>query len=147
VREICRFGAHVVAVIIAGLAVSACGDSPTAPLAFAPYSEQDLRLGEGTVAASGNVVSVRYTLWLYDADATDHKGPMVESNVTAAQPFTLRLSSASVIEGFDDGVTGMLEGGLRRVTVPPSLGYGGVRNGSIPPNSTLVFEIELIDVA
>jgi len=147
VRELCRFGAQVAAMIIAGLAVAACGESPTAPLAFAPYSEQDLRLGEGTAAVSNSIVSVRYTLWLYDADATDHKGPMVESNVTAAEPFTFRLSNFSVIAGFDDGVTGMLEGGLRRVTVPPSLGYGGVRNGSIPPSSTLVFEIELIDVA
>jgi FKBP-type peptidyl-prolyl cis-trans isomerase len=138
--------ARALCVLLLALASGACGETPTGPGAFAPFSTQDLRAGTGAAAASGNTLRVNYKLWLYDGAATDNKGAMVDSNV-GGTAFTFTLGAGNVIEGWDVGLVGMQEGGLRRLVVPPSQAYGNVRTGSIPPNSTLVFEVELLTVS
>jgi FKBP-type peptidyl-prolyl cis-trans isomerase len=128
--------------VLLAVTMTACGPSPTAPSSYAPFSTQDLTVGTGDGAATGSVISVHYSVWLYDGAAADNKGALVESNVGSAA-FTFTLGAGEVIAGWDQGLPGMQVGGLRRVVVPPSLAYGRVRNGSIPPNSTLVFEVLL----
>jgi FKBP-type peptidyl-prolyl cis-trans isomerase FkpA len=122
-----------------------CDDSPTSPSNNAPYSQTDVRLGQGAEAVSGAVVSVDYSGWFYDASQPDQKGPLFDSS-TGRDPFSFTLGSGQVIDGWDRGVAGMRVGGLRRLVIPPSLAYGTTRNGPIPPNATLVFEIELLEV-
>ena len=126
---------------------AACGEAPTAPSQYAPFSQTDILLGTGTEAATSNRVTVHYTLWLYDgtATATGNKGIQIESS-RGGDPFAFVLGSGSVIDGWERGVVGMRVGGVRRLVVPPSLGYGQIRNGIIPENSTLLFDIELVDV-
>jgi FKBP-type peptidyl-prolyl cis-trans isomerase FkpA len=133
-------------VLVAGLAAASCSDSITGPSSTAPYSQVDLLTGTGAAAASGGVVTVNYTGWLYDPAKPDNKGLQFDTSI-GRDPFTFTLGTASVIEGWDKGLVGMKVGGIRRLVVPPSLGYGSVRNFSIPPYSTLVFEIELVSVA
>jgi FKBP-type peptidyl-prolyl cis-trans isomerase FkpA len=122
-----------------------CTDSPTAPSNNAPFSQTDLRVGSGANAASGGVLTVQYTGWLYDASATDQKGAQFDSSA-GRTALTFTLGVGQVIAGWDQGLVGMKVGGLRRLVIPPSLGYGAVRNGPIPPNATLLFEVELIEV-
>jgi FKBP-type peptidyl-prolyl cis-trans isomerase FkpA len=123
---------------------AACGSSPTQP-STAPYHQTDVRVGNGTEATSGTSVTVNYTGWLYDAAKLDGKGLQFETSIGAA-PFTFTLGVGQVIAGWDQGVAGMKIGGLRRLVIPPSLAYGAVRYGPIPPDATLVFDIELVDV-
>ena len=130
-------------VLTAALAVSACGGNnttPTAPSANVPFSTTDLRVGTGAEATLGRSVSVNYTLWLWDSLGTDNKGSRLE---TGTFPFVV---GQGVIQGFSQGTIGMRVGGLRRVVVPPSLGYGAAGQGSVPGNATLIFEIELLSV-
>jgi FKBP-type peptidyl-prolyl cis-trans isomerase FkpA len=122
----------------------ACGPAPTAPTHFAAYSQADLRVGSGTEAASGNTVGVLYTLWLYDSSKSDGKGLQLETNGTS--PFEFRLGANAVIQGWERGVPGMRIGGQRRLVVPPDLAYGDTRSGAVPPNATLLFDIELVSV-
>lgn len=129
----------------AALGLGACAESPTGPSSGAPYTQVDLRLGTGADAVTGKDAVVNYTGWLYDPTKTDGKGLQFDTSV-GGTPLTFTVGGGGVIQGFDRGVTGMKAGGARRVVVPPSLGYGGSRNGSIPPFATLVFEIELIEV-
>jgi FKBP-type peptidyl-prolyl cis-trans isomerase FkpA len=138
-------GIGIVAVAALCLA-SACSDTPTTPSAFAPYSQVDYRLGTGTEALSGTTVTLNYTGWLYDPSRPDGKGVQFDTSV-GTTPLIFVVGAGQVIPGFDQGVTGMKVGGARRVTVPPSLGYGGLRNNSIPAYSTLVFDIDLVEVA
>ncbi len=126
------------------LGAAGCGDSPTAP-STAPYRQSDVIPGSGTEAVPGAVVTVNYTGWLYDASKLDGKGLQFDSSSTTA-PFAFTLGAGQVIQGWDKGVAGMKVGGLRRLVVPPSLGYGAVRYGPIPPDATLVFDIELVSV-
>jgi len=126
------------------LGAAACGDSPTAP-STAPYRQTDVIPGSGTAAVAGAVVTVNYTGWLYDASRLDGKGLQFDSSAATA-PFAFTLGAGQVIQGWDQGVAGMKVGGLRRLIIPPSLGYGAVRYGPIPPDATLVFDIELVDV-
>jgi FKBP-type peptidyl-prolyl cis-trans isomerase FkpA len=127
-----------------GVALGACGSSPTSPTS-APFSQTDLRVGSGADAAAGKVVTVHYTGWLYDGSRSDGKGVQFETSV-GGTPFSFTLGFGQVIAGWDQGLPGMKVGGLRRLVIPPSLAYGSVRNGPIPPNATLIFEVELIDV-
>jgi FKBP-type peptidyl-prolyl cis-trans isomerase len=132
--------------LLATLLLTACGEAPTAPGSYAPFSTQDLRVGTGLQAIAGSVVNVNYTLWLYDASKPENKGILIETNFTSS-PFAFTIGTGSVIEGWDKGIPGMLEGGLRRIVVPPSMAYGPARQGLIPPNSTLLFEVELLTVS
>ena len=99
----------------------------------------DLTEGAGAEARAGQTVSVHYTGWLTD-------GQKFDSSKDRNQPFSFALGTGMVIKGWDEGVQGMKVGGVRRLTIPPQLGYG-VRGagGVIPPNATLVFEVELLD--
>ncbi|RFP12741.1 MULTISPECIES: FKBP-type peptidyl-prolyl cis-trans isomerase [unclassified Duganella] len=103
-------------------------------------------VGTGAVAASGKTVTVRYTGWLYDGTRADYKGPQFDSNVTATDPAKFVLGSGDSIAGFSNGIIGMAVGGTRTVTIPPDQGYGAAGKGSIPPNATLIFQIQLITV-
>lgn len=141
VRSRVAFGALVAFALLA----AACDDSPTSPSSTPAFSQADVRAGTGTAAASGNMVTVHYTGWLFDASKTDQKGLQFETSL-GGTPLTFTLGAGQVIAGWDQGIPGMKEGGLRRLIIPPSLAYGGKRNGPIPPNAALVFEVELVSV-
>ena len=103
--------------------------------------------GSGKEAAAGRRVTVHYTGWLYKEDAADHKGQKFDSSRDRGEPFEFRLGGGDVIRGWDEGVAGMKVGGRRTLTIPPAFGYGAQgAGGVIPPNATLVFDVELLDV-
>lgn len=131
--------------LAACVAVASCSESPNSPSSTAPYSQVDLLVGTGDTAATGSVITVNYTGWLYDASKPDNKGLQFDSSA-GRDPFLFALGAGAVIEGWDRGIVGMKVGGIRRLVIPPSLGYGSIRNFSIPPYSTLVFEVELVGV-
>lgn len=131
--------------MICAVLAAACSDSPASPAANAPFSQTDLRVGAGIAAAPGNVLVVEYTGWLYDPTKPDQKGLQFDTSADVG-PFEFTLGTGLVIQGWHQGLVGMKVGGLRRLVIPPSLGYGAVRQGPIPPNSSMVFDIELIDV-
>jgi len=106
----------------------------------------DVVVGSGTAAASGKTLSVYYTLYLYDGTQPNLRGNKIESNVGGSSTFDFVLGAGNVIAGWDQGLVGMLAGGTRTLTIPPSLGYGSVAHGSIPANSTLIFDIQLVTV-
>jgi FKBP-type peptidyl-prolyl cis-trans isomerase FkpA len=109
--------------------------------------KQDDVAGSGNEAVAGRQVSVHYTGWLYDQAKADHKGQKFDSSRDRNEPFAFRLGGGQVIQGWDQGVAGMKVGGKRTLTIPPQLGYGSQgAGGVIPPNATLLFEVELLDV-
>ena len=134
-----------VLMVLSSFVLAGCAESVTAPSGSAPYSQTDVRGGTGATAITGGVVTVHYTGWLYDESATDQKGLQFDSSL-GREPFSFAVGFGQVIDGWDQGVPGMRVGGVRRLVIPPSLGYGGTRNGPIPPNATLVFDIELLEV-
>jgi FKBP-type peptidyl-prolyl cis-trans isomerase len=101
---------------------------------------EDLVIGEGTEATAGQHVSVHYTGWLTD-------GTKFDSSKDRNEPFDFPLGAGHVIRGWDEGVQGMKVGGKRKLTIPPSMGYGARgAAGVIPPNAVLVFEVELLGI-
>ncbi|MCE9628005.1 MAG: FKBP-type peptidyl-prolyl cis-trans isomerase [Candidatus Eisenbacteria bacterium] len=101
---------------------------------------EDMVVGSGKMADPGMNVSVHYTGWLTD-------GTKFDSSVDRGQPFQFQLGAGQVIRGWDEGVKGMRIGGKRKLTIPPDMGYGANGTGGvIPPNATLVFDVELLDV-
>src|SRR5215813_4703714 len=104
----------------------------------------DAKTGDGATAKAGNKVSVHYTGWLSDSGA---KGKKFDSSVDRGQPFQFTLGAHQVIAGWDEGVAGMKVGGKRTLIIPPELGYGARgAGGVIPPNATLIFDVELLGV-
>ena len=128
------------------VALAGCDPSPSSPSAAVPFTQIDLRVGTGAEAANGSVLTVQYTGWLYDASLASSKGLVFDSSLGRA-PFEFTLGAGQVIEGWEQGLVGMKVGGLRQLIIPPSLAYGESRTGVIPPNATLLFEVELIAVA
>lgn len=138
------FLAVMTAAVLAGAA--ACGSvTPVYPSQVdVPFSTTDLIVGTGDPVTAGKTVTVLYTGWLYDASKPDNKGTEFDTNETPVAPvLTFVLGTGQVIPGFDQGITGMRVGGRRRIVIPPSLGFGASQVGSIPPNSTIIFEVTL----
>ena len=101
---------------------------------------EDVKVGTGETATAGRTVSVHYTGWLTD-------GKKFDSSKDRGKPFEFPLGGGRVIKGWDEGVQGMKVGGVRKLTIPASLGYGSRgAGGVIPPDATLVFEVELLGV-
>ncbi len=106
---------------------------------------EDTTVGEGAEAQAGQNVSVHYTGWLRNDDGS--LGAKFDSSKDRGQPFGFGLGAGQVIRGWDEGVQGMKVGGARRLTIPASLGYGARgAGGVIPPNATLIFDVELLGV-
>jgi FKBP-type peptidyl-prolyl cis-trans isomerase len=130
-------------VVLGAAGLFGCGQqeptSSEAPTTAGSLVVKDEVIGTGTEAKSGDTVTVHYTGWLTD-------GTKFDSSVDRNEPFTFNLGAGEVIAGWDAGVAGMKEGGKRKLTIPPELAYGAQRNGPIPPNATLVFEVELLQV-
>jgi FKBP-type peptidyl-prolyl cis-trans isomerase len=109
--------------------------------------KQDTTVGSGNEAAAGRRVTVHYTGWLYNESVADKKGTKFDSSRDRNEPFEFNLGAGEVIRGWDEGVAGMKVGGRRTLTIPPNMGYGARgAGGVIPPNATLLFDVELLNV-
>ena len=121
--------------------------SPAMPPAkAAEYGGVDVRIlraGEGRAAEAGEVLTVHTTGWLYDETAPGKRGEKFWSSLDSGETLTFTLGAGQMIRGWDQGLPGMLVGEIRELTIPPELGYGAEGRGPIPPDSTLVFEVEL----
>jgi FKBP-type peptidyl-prolyl cis-trans isomerase FkpA len=133
------------AIACLALALSACAETPTSPSGSVAFTQTDIREGTGATAAVGNTLVVHYTGWLYNPSQPEGKGGQFDSSV-GLDPFGFVLGAGGVIEGWERGLVGMKVGGLRRLVIPPSLAYGSTRSGVIPPEATLLFEIELVEI-
>jgi FKBP-type peptidyl-prolyl cis-trans isomerase FkpA len=100
---------------------------------------EDIVIGDGQEAKIGDTVSVHYTGWLLD-------GTKFDSSLDRNQPFEFTIGEGRVIRGWDEGLPGMRPGGKRELTIPPNMAYGPTGTGSIPPNATLIFEVELLEI-
>jgi FKBP-type peptidyl-prolyl cis-trans isomerase FkpA len=138
------------------LSLGACkrNEAPGAASASAPATADaapvamqkiDTVTGAGKEAVAGATVVVNYTGWLYAPNAEKQHGAQFDSSI-GREPFSFQLGGGQVIPGWDQGVQGMKVGGKRTLVIPAALGYGDQGAGPIPPNSTLVFDIELLDV-
>jgi FKBP-type peptidyl-prolyl cis-trans isomerase FkpA len=142
--------------MLAGLLATACSNAPAGDSSpkgtdgvstISDLQATDVVVGSGTEATSGKTVSVHYTGWLYDEAASDHHGTKFDSSRDRNEPFEFPLGGGRVIQGWDQGVAGMKVGGRRTLIIPARLGYGGRgAGGVIPPNATLVFDVELLGV-
>jgi FKBP-type peptidyl-prolyl cis-trans isomerase len=114
--------------------------SPVAAKGSGKLEKTDINVGDGAEVKEGDTITVKYTGTLQDGtvfDSTDKHG---------GEPATFQLAKGSLIQGWVDGIPGMKVGGERKLVIPPDLGYGGNAQGSIPANSTLIFDITLVDV-
>lgn len=126
-------------VISALLTLAACGgDSTTGPSGSGTLVIEELVVGTGATAVAGDTVSVHYTGKFTNGTVFDTSA--------GRGPYQFRLGTGAVIPGFDQGVTGMKVGGKRRLTIPPNLAYGSTGQGPIPPNTTIVFEVDLVSI-
>jgi FKBP-type peptidyl-prolyl cis-trans isomerase FkpA len=108
---------------------------------------EDTTVGSGAEAVAGQHVKVHYTGWLHDPTAAHSRGRKFDSSKDRGDPFAFSLGAGQVIRGWDEGVQGMKVGGTRVLTIPSDLGYGARgAGGVIPPNATLVFEVDLLGV-
>jgi FKBP-type peptidyl-prolyl cis-trans isomerase len=149
---------HACAAGFATIAFTAAVAAPNAPTSNAeglskldatPNELQkiEVKQGTGSEAVAGKSVVVHYTGWLYDTSKADSRGAKFDSSRDRSEPFTFPLGAGRVIKGWDEGVAGMKVGGRRTLVIPPGLGYGARgAGGVIPPNATLIFDVELLDV-
>jgi FKBP-type peptidyl-prolyl cis-trans isomerase FkpA len=140
---------HAATLVLFGAIAVGCGgdDTPASPSpSGAPFSQTDLRAGNGAEAVAGRTVTVNYTGWLYAPTQPEQKGQQFDTSIGRA-PFVFVVGAGRVIQGWDRGVPGMRVGGLRRLVIPPDLAYGAQGSPpNIPPNATLVFDVELLAV-
>ncbi len=142
------------ALIIAMLAMTGCkADSKTSAKETAMTQnvtkliKKDTVAGEGREAEAGFNVTVHYTGWLYDPSKADSKGAKFDSSLDRHEPFVFFLGGGQVIQGWDEGFAGMKVGGKRTLIIPPHMGYGvHGAGGVIPPNATLIFDVELLGI-
>jgi FKBP-type peptidyl-prolyl cis-trans isomerase len=149
--------------VAAALLAAACGKDPSsggaerkradAPAAAtaAPITELqkvDVVKGAGEGISAGQRAVVHYTGWVYDPSAPEHKGKQFDSSRERGKPFRFVIGAGNVIKGWDEGVQGMQPGGQRQLVIPADLGYGasGAGGGVIPPNATLLFDVELLSI-
>lgn len=142
--------------IVLSMTLACGGSTPNtdstegAPMADSGVNELqmvDTKVGTGAEAVSGRVVRVHYTGWLFDAAKADKRGDKFDSSKDHNEPFEFQLGGGQVIPGWDKGFAGMKVGGTRVLTIPPAMGYGARgAGGVIPPNATLVFEVELLEI-
>lgn len=112
------------------------------------FQKIDTEVGNGAEATKGQTVSVHYTGWLFDPSAENNKGPKFDSSLDRGELFDFPLGAGYVIKGWDEGVVGMKIGGKRTLVIPAEMGYGSRgAGGVIPPNATLIFEVELHKVS
>lgn len=144
--------ARLVFVLSTFLVSAACGGggdslptAPTNPPLNIPYSQTDIVVGTGPAAQAGQTLTVHYAGWLYDVNAAQNKGALFDTSIGRGA-FKFTLGAGQVIRGWDQGVAGMQMGGMRRLVIPPELAYGTRGQGSIPPNATLVFDVELLAI-
>ena len=143
-----RTAVFALSIVLAGVAFaqSASDKSGNKPMST-ELKIEDTKVGTGAVATKDHTVVVHYTGWLYDEKAPNHHGAKFDSSLDRNEPFSFPLGAARVIKGWDQGVEGMKVGGKRTLTIPPQLGYGERgAGGVIPPNATLVFDVELLNV-
>ncbi len=151
-----RFSLLPLAILLSAslLATTACTEQAAAPTQsltetndMSEFIKTDTRLGTGAEATPGRDISVHYTGWLYDESAPDHKGKKFDSSRDRGQPFDFPLGAGHVIKGWDQGFAGMKVGGQRTLIIPANMGYGARgAGGVIPPNATLVFDVELLGI-
>lgn len=109
--------------------------------------KKDTVVGEGREAEAGFNITVHYTGWLYDPDKEDGHGKKFDSSLDRHEPFVFFLGGGQVIRGWDEGFAGMKIGGKRTLIIPPEMGYGARgAGGVIPPNATLIFDVELLGI-
>lgn len=135
--------------LFALLALAACTATPPAHATgqVDKLATIDTKVGNGAEAKPGMKVTVQYTGWLYDDSAKDKHGTRFDSSYDSGMPFSFTLGAGDVIKGWDEGVAGMRVGGKRTLLIPAALGYGARgAGGDIPPNASLVFDVELLDV-
>lgn len=145
--------------LIAGLALTACTEQSATSNTSSPSPQamensnvtelikKDIKVGTGAEAVAGKQVTVHYTGWLYDEKAPEHKGTKFDSSRDRGQPFEFTLGQGMVIKGWDEGVAGMKVGGQRTLIIPGDMAYGSRGYpGVIPPNATLIFDVELLGV-
>ena len=138
--------ANIAALAATVAAVGAATASATIMPVVTPGGTQvvDMKSGTGAVAVPGGMVAVQYTGWLWQDGM---KGKKFDSSRDRGEPFVFALGAGQVIQGWDEGVAGMKVGGQRTLIIPPASGYGAAgAGGDIPPNATLVFEVELVAV-
>lgn len=129
------------------LALGVLGSQPALADDVPSIVIKDVVVGTGNTARDDSEVRIHYTGWLYDAKAPDHHGAKIDSSYDSGRPLSFSLGANEVVEGMDTGVKGMKVGGKRTIIIPSHMGYG--RRGSppdVPPNSALVFDIELLEV-
>jgi FKBP-type peptidyl-prolyl cis-trans isomerase FkpA len=147
---------HWAAALAAALALAGCSKEPPpastatadAPAPITQLQKIDIVKGTGEGISAGQQAVVHYTGWLYDPSAPDHKGKQFDSSRGRGQPFRFAIGAGRVIKGWEEGVQGMQPGGQRQLVIPADLGYGpeGAGGGVIPPNATLLFDVELLAI-
>jgi FKBP-type peptidyl-prolyl cis-trans isomerase FkpA len=140
----------LIAAFVALTTLSACGGgsgSPGVPAESpAVLTKTDVVVGTGALAATGKRVKVNYTGWLYTTSVPSNKGQQFDTSI-GKTPLEFTIGGGRVISGFDQGVAGMKVGGKRTILIPSAMGYGAAGSGTkIPPNTGLVFEVELVSV-
>jgi FKBP-type peptidyl-prolyl cis-trans isomerase len=128
---------RVLAATVLFTTIGCASNDPAGP---SSVQSEDLVVGTGAVAATGDTLTVNYIGRLQN-------GTVFDDSYARGQAFTFRLGAGQVIRGWDLGLPGMRAGGKRRLTIPPGLAYGSSGNGPIPPNATIVFDVELMSIA
>ena len=151
-KDAYRDDIRLILLAAASLGLGACGGDVDMESSEMTATDSGLMItttqtGSGAEATAGNSVSVHYTGWLYDPDSDRGRGTKFDSSVDSGQPFEFALGAGRVIAGWDEGVAGMLVGEKRELIIPPELAYGSRgAGGVIPPDATLLFEVELLAV-